>query len=187
MKKNFNIINCLLNTYLLFDVLLFGKTCDLSGYDSGHCVLSENYKSKIPFCSDYLYKYICIPYEFELWKSNYTIAKRDNEVEEIFIQGIEKGLMMVLSDNPSSTALGSNRALIVDMSCYEKYKEFLCAMNFPFCNIKSDKTLQICTEKCLNYINACGYTNTLCSLTYVNYVINLFIFYKNRFNIGSRL
>lgn len=170
MKKKY-ILNFLLITYVLVSI----KTCDLSGYGSGHCVLSENYKSTIPFCSDYLYKYICIPYEYDLWKANYTITKRDNEVEEIFIQEIEKALMMVLSDNPSSTVLGSNRALIVDMSCYEKYKEFLCAMNFPFCNIKTDKTLQTCTEKCLNYINACGYTNTLCTLTYVNYV-NSFIY-----------
>lgn len=156
-------------------ILLFWQTksCQLSGYNSGQCVLSDSVKSQIPFCSPYLYKYSCIPSEFDLWKSNYTITKRDQLVEEIFIQEIEKALIMVLSPNPSNTPIGSNRALINDMSCYERFKEFLCALNFPFCNIKTDVTLQICTEKCNNYVSACGYTSSLCTLNYVDLVIHI--------------
>ena len=149
----------------------FSTPCELSGYSSGHCVSSEPYKSEIPFCSNYLYNYICIPYEYDLWKNNYTITMRDKLVEQIFIQEIEKALILVLSDNPITTVIGSNRALIFDTTCYERYKEFLCAMNFPFCNIKTEKTLQICLEKCLNYVAACGYTDNLCTITYNNYVI----------------
>ena len=167
MLKFPNFFFCIHVIFYLFD---FMKSCQISGYSSGHCVASADYSSQIPFCSNYLYKYICVPYEFDLWKANYTITKRDQLVEQIFIQEIEKTLMLVLSTNPTNTAIGANRALIYDMTCYERYKEFLCAMNFLFCNEKTDTTLQICTEKCLNYVSACGYTNNLCTLNYVEYV-----------------
>ena len=156
--------------YFFFSSFPSFKFCDLSGYSSGHCVDSSDYTSQIPFCSSYLYKYVCVPYEFALWENNYTITKRDQLVEEVFIQEIEKTLILVLSNNPSNTPVGNNQALISDMSCYDSYKEFLCAMNFPFCNVKTDETLQVCMEKCLNYVSACGYTNNLCTLNYANYV-----------------
>ena len=164
--------------FFLLILLSMSTACNLSGYNSGQCVRSAQYKSQIPFCSDYLYNYICIPYEYELWKSNYTITKRDSLVEEIFIQEIEKTLILVLSDNPTATVIGSNRALIFDTTCYERFKEFLCAMNFPFCNINTDVTLQICTDKCLNYVTACGYSNYLCTTAYVSYVNILYILKK---------
>ena len=94
-----------------------------------------------------------------------------------FIQEIEKALILVLSSSPTNTAIGNNRALIFDSTCYERYKEFLCAMNFPICNITSGETLAFGKNECLNYVAACGYTNNLCSLTYVDaFVIFLFIY-----------
>lgn len=146
--------------------------CYIHGTDSGICTiltLDTSWKSiNMPYCSGIVNYPACIPKEQYInpsfnfpqgrWQ-NYTILTKDQ-----WIQNMTETYITTRENIESDPVLNTQglhghvvRRFYRRPDCRNSYKQLMCYINFPRCDMDRDISLDTCRSACENFFDVCNY------------------------------